>query len=139
MASANGETLVDSNVLLDILTEDSEWFDWSSGAVASAAGSGLLVINPLVFAEVSVRFERLEEMDEALPEVFIRREALPWDAGFLAGKAFVQYRRRGGSRSSPLADFYIGAHASVRGYSLLTRDARKYRTYFPKLRIVSPR
>ena len=129
--------LVDANVLLDILIPDPEWEEWSSAALAEAAESSLLAINPIVFAEVSVGFDRIEELEAALPEE-LQREALPWDAAFLAGKAFVSYRRRGGSKRSPLPDFYIGAHAAVRGYTLLTRDARRYRTYFPSLPLIAP-
>jgi predicted nucleic acid-binding protein len=130
-------TLVDSNVLIDILTEDSEWFDWSASMLEAAAHEGPVVINPLVYAEVSVAFRRIEELDEALPRAYYRREDLPWAAAFLAGHAFAKYRRTGGTRRSPLADFYIGAHAAIAGYTLLTRDARRYRTYFPTLRVIA--
>jgi predicted nucleic acid-binding protein len=129
--------LVDSNVLLDVMTEDTRWFAWSAGALARAADESLLVINPIVYAEVSVRFARIEELEEALPPI-LHRLALPWEAAFLAGKSFVQYRRRGGRKRAPLPDFYIGAHAAVSGMSLLTRDAARYRTYFPKLRLIAP-
>ena len=105
--------LVDSNVLLDIATEDRRWFEWSSTALADAADSSLLVINPLIYAEVSIGFDRIEELEEALPAALFRREALPFEAAFLAGKCFLSYRKRGGSRSSPLPDFYIGAHAAI--------------------------
>jgi predicted nucleic acid-binding protein len=95
-------------------------------------------VNPIVYAEVSVRFERIEELEEALPRDRFAREALPWEAAFLAGKCFVAYRRRGGERRSPLPDFYIGAHAAVAGMRLLTRDAARYRTYFPRLDVIAP-
>ncbi len=131
-------TLVDSNVLIDLFDEDSEWRDWSDAMVTRAANRGALVINPIVFAEVSAGFDSLDDVEAALPAAFIRREALPWEAAFLAGRAFAQYRRRGGARSAPLPDFYIGAHAAVAGYTLLTRDARRYRHYFPKLKVVAP-
>jgi predicted nucleic acid-binding protein len=131
-------TLVDSNVILDVLTEDRDWVDWSSSMLAEAAGTGLLVINPIIYAEVSVRFERIEDLDEVFPVEYYRRLPLPWEAGFLAGQCFVKYRRQGGSRWSPLPDFYIGAHAAVAGLTLLTRDARRYRAYFPSLRLVAP-
>ena len=131
-------TLVDSNVILDILTEDQEWLDWSGAALAARADAGPLVINPVVYAEVSARFDKIEEVEEALPGDYYQRQALPWEAAFLAGRSFVQYRRRGGKRRSPLPDFFIGAHAVIGGLTLLTRDARRYRTYFPKLRIVAP-
>ena len=131
-------TLVDSNVLLDILTEDDEWFDWSADRLSDEASNGALLINPIIYAEVSAGFERIEDVDEALPLSFCRRVPLPWDAAFLAGQCFVKYRRRGGARRSPMPDFYIGAHAAVAGLTLLTRDARRYRAYFPPLRIIAP-
>jgi len=130
--------LVDSNVLLDVLSEDPVWFDWSSEMLASSAESATLVVNPIVYAEVSVGFNRVEELEEALPADRFTREALPWDAAFLAGKCFASYRRRGGERRSPLPDFYIGAHAAVRRMTLLTRDAARYRTYFPTLTVIAP-
>jgi predicted nucleic acid-binding protein len=130
--------LVDSNVILDVLTEDVRWFNWSAEALADAAESDVLIINPIVYAEVSVRFERIEDLDETLPGELFRREHLPWEAAFLAGKCFLDYRERGGSRRSPLPDFYIGAHAAVRAMTLLTRDATRYRTYFPKLALIAP-
>ncbi len=135
---AEPSTLVDANVLLDILTADPDWMAWSSVALAQAADSTALVINPIVFGEVSVRFSRIEDLDEALPAEHFERHPLPWSAAFLAGKCFVEYRRRGGTKRSPLPDFYIGAHAAVAGFRLLTRDAARYRTYFPRLPIVSP-
>ena len=131
-------TLVDSNVLLDVLTEDPAWVGWSTEALATAAESGPLAINPIIYTEVSVRFSRVEDLDEALPPIDFRRLALPWDAGFLAGKAFSSYRRNGGTRSSTMPDFYIGAHAAVAGLTLLTRDVARYRTYFPLLDLVTP-
>lgn len=131
-------TLVDSNVLLDIVTEDAEWFDWSAAALAAAADSGVLFINPVIYAEVAAGFERIEELDAALPALYYRRVPLPWDSAFLAGQCFVKYRRRGGARRSPLPDFYIGAHAATAGLTLLTRDPRRYRNYFPTLRLIAP-
>ncbi len=131
-------TLVDSNVILDIVTEDPEWLEWSASALARQANEGRLVVNPIVYAEVAARFERIEDLEAALPADYYDRRALPWEAAFLAGRSFVQYRRRGGQRRSPLPDFYIGAHAVVAGLTLLTRDARRYRTSFPKLRIIAP-
>jgi hypothetical protein len=131
-------TLVDSNVLLDILTEDPEWLNWSAAALAKQADAGPLVVNPLVYAEVAARFERIEDLEEALPADYYQRQALPWEAAFLAGRTFIRYRRKGGQRRSPLPDFYIGAHALVGRMTLLTRDARRYRTYFPAVRIVAP-
>jgi predicted nucleic acid-binding protein len=131
-------TLVDSSVLLDIFTEDDRWLDWSAAALDRSAGAGRLVINPIVYAEVSLRFESIEELDDALPQAYFLREDLPWPAAFLAAQAFLRYRRRGGLKAHPLPDFYIGAHAAIAGHTLLTRDARRYRTYFPKLRIIAP-
>lgn len=130
--------LVDSNVLLDVATADREWSGWSSMTLQRIADEAVLVINPLVYAEVSVGFATVEALDEALPVNLYRREDLPYDAAFLAGKCFVRYRRGGGSRGSPLPDFYIGAHAAVAGYRLLTRDATRYRTYFPTLELIAP-
>ena len=132
------EVLVDSNVLLDVLTEDPRWYARSSSRLAAVAEDNVLVINPIVYAEVSVGFARIEDADAAMPAELFRREALPWEAGFLAGKCFLRYRRSGGSRRSPLPDFYIGAHAAVRGIPLLTRDAARYRTYFPRLELLLP-
>lgn len=130
--------LVDSNVLLDLFTRDPVWFDWSAGALEELAEVSTPVINPIIYAEISVHFAGIEEVDEAVPPDRFRREPLPWAAAFLAGKAFVAYRRRGGPRRSPLPDFYIGAHAAVGGLTLLTRDASRYRSYFPTLQIVAP-
>ena len=132
------DVLVDSNVLLDVLTEDSTWFDWSASALEEHAESAVLMINPIIYAEVSVRFARIEELDVALPADLFKREPLPWDAAFLAGKCFVRYRKAGGVRRSPLPDFYVGAHAAIRGATLLTRDASRYRTYFPTLQLIAP-
>ena len=131
-------TLVDSNVLIDILSEDDEWFDWSSSMLEAVAHRGVVVINPIVYAEVSLAFKRIEELDEALPRAYYRRVDLPWAAAFLAGHAFLKYRRAGGTRRSPLPDFYIGAHAAIAGLTLLTRDAGRYRSSFPTIRIVAP-
>lgn len=131
-------TLVDSNVLLDILTEDIVWADWSTEALAMAAESGPLVINTVIYAEVSIRFSRIEDLEAALPTGEFRREAVPWEAAFLAGKAFLQYRRHGGSRTSPLPDFFIGAHAAVGSLDLLTRDVARYRSYFPSVNLTTP-
>lgn len=130
--------LVDSNVLLDVATEDRKWAGWSSEALQETAGAASLAINPIIYAEVSIRYERIEELEEALPPDVFRREPLPYEAGFLTGKAFLVYRRRGGRRTTPLPDFYIGAHAAILGYRLLTRDATRYRTYFPTLELISP-
>ncbi len=131
--------LVDSNVLLDVATGDPIWSSWSSAALEQAANDATLVINPLVYAEVSIRFSRIEDLEAAIPSQLFRRDSLPFEAAFLAGKAFLRYRRRGGSRLSPLPDFYIGAHAAVADFRLLTRDATRYRTYFPTVELISPK
>lgn len=131
-------TLVDTNVLLDVVTEDQTWLSWSIDALAEAAESGPLWINPIIFAEVSVRFSRIEDLQVALPPDEYRRAALPWEAAFLAGKAFLAYRQGGGPRTSVLPDFYIGAHAAVDGLTLLSRDGARYRSYFPTVSLVSP-
>ena len=131
-------TLVDSDVLLDYLTEDGDWSDWSAAMLVRATDTGTLAINQIIFAETSVRFETIEDVERALPEDYFRRAALPWEAAYLAGKIFAKYRRRGGTKTAPLPDFFIGAHAAVAGMTLLTRDARRYRAYFPKLRIIAP-
>lgn len=131
-------TLVDSNVLLDVFTDDPEWAEWSSNALREALDRGTVLLNPIVHAEVSIGFDRIEELDELLPASYFVRENLPWAAGFLAGKAFLRYRRRGGTRPTPLPDFYIGAHAAVTGHRLLTRDRARYATYFPSVELISP-
>jgi len=130
-------TLVDANVLLDIFTEDSRWADWSEVQLADAIDRGPALINPIIYAEVSVRFDRIEDLEDALPAE-IERETLPWEAGFLAGKCFLEYRRGTGDKRSPLPDFYIGAHAAITGRRLLTRDAGRYRTHFPRLELIAP-
>jgi predicted nucleic acid-binding protein len=130
--------LIDANVLLDVMTEDARWFAWSAQAIKRAADRYRLVLNPIVYAEVSIRYSRIEDLDDALPKAMFEREALPYEAAFLAGKAFLAYRRRGGSKRSPLPDFLIGAHAAIAGYRLLTRDAARYRSYFPKLSLIAP-
>jgi len=130
--------LVDSNVILDIATQDPLWETWSSMALEGAANESILVINPIIYAEVSIGFERIEDLEDSLPRDLYRRDALPYEAAFLAGKCFLAYRRRRGTKTSPLPDFYIGAHAAVAGFRLLTRDAKRYRTYFPKLEVIAP-
>jgi predicted nucleic acid-binding protein len=131
-------TLVDSNVILDLLTKDPEWCPWSFEQLAIAGDQGPLLINHVVYAEVSVRFTRMEDLEEALePDVFLRA-GLPWAAAFLAGKCFRDYRGRGGTKTSPLPDFFIGAHAAVMRLPLLTRDVTRYRTYFPTVRLIAP-
>lgn len=130
--------LVDSNVLLDVATNDPAWGDWSARALAQAAEYATLIINPIIYAEVSIGYSTIEALEAVLPASLYQREPLPWEAGFLAGKSFLLYRRRRGSRTSPLPDFYIGAHAAVERLALLTRDAARYRSYFPKVEILAP-
>lgn len=130
--------LVDSDVLIDVLTKDLSWQAWSEAALTDAANRDDVAINPIIYAEVASGFATISELDRCLGADVFRRLALPYEAGFVAGRAFVEYRRRGGVRTSPLPDFYIGAHAAVSGYSLLTRDARRYAGYFPKVRLISP-
>jgi predicted nucleic acid-binding protein len=129
-------TLVDANVLLDVLTDDQQWADWSSRALADAADRGPVCFNPIIYAEVAVGFDTVETLNDALAD--FRWLDLPYDAGFLAARCFVRYRRAGGARRSPLPDFYIGAHAAVSGLTLLTRDKGRYRSYFPQLTVISP-
>lgn len=131
-------TLVDSNVLLDILTEDRVWGDWSADALADAAEAGPLYINPIVYSEVSIRFTTVEALEEALPPQDYRREPIPWPAAFLAGKVFLDYRRNKGTKATTLPDFFIGAHAAIAGLDLLTRDVGRYRTYFPTVTLIAP-
>jgi predicted nucleic acid-binding protein len=130
--------LVDANVLLDIMTEDARWFAWSAQAIERTADRYRLVINPVIYAEVSIRYSRIEELDAALPKTMFDREAIPYEAAFLAGKSFSTYRRQGGTERAPLPDFFIGAHAAVAGYRLMTRDAARYRPYYPKLPLIAP-
>jgi predicted nucleic acid-binding protein len=130
--------LVDSNVLLDVATADPVWSEWSSTTLQRTADEAILVIDPLIYTEVSVGFDTIEALEAALPADIYQREALPYEAAFLAGKVFLAYRRGGGTERSPLPDFYIGAHAAVAGYRLLTRDAARYPTYFPRLELIAP-
>ena len=130
--------LVDSNVLLDVATNDPKWGDWSGSALAECTERAALILNPIIYAEVSIGYSTIESLNAALPSSLYRRDSLPWEAGFLAGKSFLAYKRRGGTRNTPLPDFYIGAHAAIEHLALLTRDAARYRTYFPSLRILSP-
>lgn len=131
--------LVDSNVLLDVMTEDSSWLVWSSNAIEEVAERSRLVINPVIYAEVSVRFSRVEDLSAALPATLFEREPIPYEAAFLAAKAYSRYRRLGGTRRSPLPDFFfIGAHAAIAGYRLLTRDVARYRSYYPTVPLIAP-
>jgi len=132
------DVMVDSNVLLDVLTEDPAWFAWSSRSLEQVAQDHILVINPVIYAEVSISFDRIEDLDAVLPASLLEHRPIPLEAAFLAGKCFLEYRERDGTKRSPLPDFVIGAHAAVEQMTLLTRDASRYRSYFPTLRLVSP-
>ncbi len=129
--------LVDSNILLDLMTEDTRWLSWSAEAVERAADRFRLVINPIIYAEVSIRYSRIEDLEATLPRAMLDREAIiPYEAA--SSQCFLAYRQRGGRKRSPLSDFLIGAHAAVAGYRLLTRDAARYRSYFPRLPLIAP-
>ena len=129
--------IVDTNVLLDVLQNDPQWAEWSQGQLESASLTDSLAINAVIYSELSMAFERIEELEAVLSEASLSVEAIPREALFLAGKAFLSYRRQGVKRSV-LPDFYIGAHAAVGGFDLLTRDASRYRTYFPTVRLIAP-
>lgn len=131
-------TLIDSNVLLDINTDDPVWAEWSVEMLDIAADESTLAINPIIYAEVSISYETIDELENALPVALYKRLDLPFEAAFLAGRAFLKYKKRGGKRTSPLPDFYIGAHAAVSDLKILTRDPRKYRQYFPTVRLIAP-
>lgn len=128
--------LVDTNVLLDVVTDDAEWADWSQLQLESASLRGSLVINAVIYSELSMAYERIEDLDHVLDQIGLRELAIPRAALFLAGKAYLNYRRRGGSKAGVLPDFFIGAHAAVTGMPILTRDARRYRSYFPTIEII---
>lgn len=131
-------TLVDTNVLLDLVTDDPDWAEWSIATLEAAALEGSLCINDVVYAELSVRYERIEDLDAMLEDSAIEITPPPRAALFLAGKVFTRYRRSGGTRTGVLPDFFIGAHAAVSGIPLLTRDGRRYRSYFPTLELIAP-
>jgi predicted nucleic acid-binding protein len=131
-------TLVDTNVLLDVVTDDPTWADWSILQLDAAAIKGGLAINDVVYAELSVRFDRIEALDAIVESASLVLTGTPRAALFLAGKAFQRYRASGGARTGVLPDFFIGAHAAASGMPLLTRDARRYRTYFPKIDLITP-
>ena len=130
--------LVDSNLIIDVLTKDSKWQSWSETALRQAADSGEIAIGPIIYAEIASGFWTIAELDECLGPDAFRRLALPYEAGFIAGQAFIEFRRRGGVRTLPLPDFYFGAHAAISGLQLLTRDRRRYTGYFPEVRLISP-
>ena len=131
--------MVDSCVYLDIFTRDSRWFGWSSQALANAANAGMIVLNPVIYAEISIRFRRIEELEAFLSLDVFEYRAIPREAAFLAGKCFLEYRRRGGRKSLPLPDFFIGAHAAIENLTLVTRDVKRFRDCFPGLRLISPK
>jgi len=130
--------LVDTNVLIDVLEEDPQWFEWSRSTLDHHKQIDKLVLNQLIFAEVSIEFDSAEALSEALPPRWFHRVDLPWEAAFIAGRRFIEYRRRGGARIVPLPDFYIGAHALVSGFSLMSRDAEFYRRNFPEVQLICP-
>lgn len=131
-------TLVDSNVILDVFTDDPRWADWSQASLEGQAAKGVLCINPVIYAEVSIGFAEIEACEHALAGCGFQLRPTPKEALFLAGKAFLDYRRRRGTQSVPLPDFFIGAHAAVENLPLLTRNAARYRTYFPTVRLLTP-
>ena len=130
--------LVDTNVLLDVLQDDPQWADWSQEQLEAASLTDPLLINPIIYSELSMAFERIEELETTLTETSVALEEVPKEALFLAGKAFLMYRRRQVTKTGVLPDFYIGAHAAVAGYPILTRDAGRYRSYFPTVRLIVP-
>jgi predicted nucleic acid-binding protein len=130
--------LVDTNVILDVIEEDPAWADWSQAQLDRAALQGVLLINPVIYAELSIAFHRIEELEAMVSEARLIVESIPREALFLAGKAFLQYRRQKGAKRGVLPDFFIGAHASVLGIPLLTRDAGKYAGYFPQVTLITP-
>lgn len=131
-------TLVDTNVLLDLVTDDPNWAGWSIAQLDAASLNGPLLINDVVYAELAVRYDRVEKLEAFVDEAGLAMAPMPRAALFLAGKVFTQYRRSGGSRTGVLPDFFIGAHAAVSELPLLTRDVGRYRTYFPSLRLITP-
>lgn len=131
-------TLVDTNVILDIVTDDPAFANWSLNQIEAAGLRGPLVINDVIYAELSVRYDRIEDLEEFVGVAGLRRDPLPKEALFLAGKAFLDYRLSGGARTGVLPDFFIGAHAAVRRMPLLTRDATRYKTYFSGVELTTP-
>jgi predicted nucleic acid-binding protein len=131
--------LVDSNVILDIFLDDPHWADWSTTALANASNNSTLYINQIVYTEVSIGFNKIEELESALHKGGFQMLEIPKEALFLAGKAYLSYRRGKGTKKSPLPDFYIGAQAAVLDMDLITRDEGRYRTYFPTVRIICPK
>lgn len=130
--------MIDSCVLLDIITNDPHWYPWSSAALEKWGESNELVLNPIIYSEISVSFEHIEELERVIPATVFKRLQLPWEAAFLAGKAFLRYRKHQGRRGSPLPDFFIGAHSTILGIPLMTRDTNRFRFYFPELKLITP-
>jgi hypothetical protein len=130
--------LVDTNVLVDVLEDDPEWADWSIGQLRAQSKIHRLAINPIIYSELSLTFSTVEALNRSVDDLGLALIEIPRPALFLAGKAFVRYRRQGGKKQSVLADFFIGAHAAVAGYPVLTRDTQRYATYFPGVGLVSP-
>ena len=130
--------MLDSNVLLDIVTADPKWLDWSTQQFRESAAEDHVLINPIIYAEIAPAFDSQAALDRWLRPTLFRRLRLPYLAGYRAGQAFVAYRERGGTKTSPLPDFYIGAHAEFEHLTLVTRDAARYRAYFPKLTLITP-
>lgn len=130
--------LVDTNVLIDVLEDEPEWADWSIAQLRAQAKVHSLIINPIIYAELSLTFSKVEALDDAIEHLELTVLELTRPALFLAGKAFTQYRRQGGKANSVLADFFIGAHSAVLGCPLLTRDTRRYQTYFPRVELITP-
>lgn len=131
-------TLIDTNVLLDLVTDDPEWADWSIAQLETASIEGPLLVNDVIYAELAVRYDRIEALEAFIEEAGLEMAPMPKAALFLAGKVFTQYRKAGGSRTGVLPDFFIGAHAAVQQLPLLTRDVGRYRSYFPSLKLISP-
>ncbi len=130
--------MVDSNVLIDVIENDPRWAEWSIGQLEAAMLDGGVVINPIIYAEIAAGFDDIESLEAAIAPFALLREPLPWEAAFMTSQAYQRYRKRGGTKRSPLPDFYIGAHASLAGYRLLTRDARRYREHFSRLEVIAP-
>lgn len=130
--------LVDTNVLVDVFQNDPQWADWSISQMRAQAQLHVLAINPIIYAEISLSFSTLEALDDVVKTMALEMREIPRPALFLAAKAYLQYRRRGGSKGHVLPDFFIGAHAAVEGWPLLTRDASRFRTYFPTLEVLAP-
>jgi predicted nucleic acid-binding protein len=129
---------VDSNVILDLFLDDPRWAQWSETTLEDCASHGRLYISPVVYSEISIGFERIEDLEQAVSTAGFHMVPIPREALFLAGKAFVKYRKRSGRKTSPLLDFFIGAQAAVLGLPLVTRDVARYRTYFPALKLIHP-